>query len=167
MEVECPDGRRIRIASCEDGHVFGRKHLGVAADDSISREQFRLSLVQGVADVAQLHVLGRNGTTRLLDHSKCHSLRVTHLRKIDNRSPFAGMIVEMPVVPGAAAGTPSDDAKKPCLRLVTPVLTVADDGAWELTDYLDQGMVCNELNHWCLLAPTIFHKFPQFTSLHL
>lgn len=65
MEVECPDGSRVRIASCEDGHVFGRKHLGVAADDSISREQFRLSVVQGGADVAQLHVLGRNGNIRL------------------------------------------------------------------------------------------------------
>lgn len=62
MEVECPDGRRILV---EDGCVFGRKHLGVAAEDSISKEQFRLSLVEDVADVAQLHVIGRNGIALL------------------------------------------------------------------------------------------------------
>ena len=58
MEIECPDGSRL---SLEDGCVFGRRHLGVAADDSISREQFMLNFVEGVADVAQLSVLGRNG----------------------------------------------------------------------------------------------------------
>ena len=26
-------------------------------------------------------------------------------------------------------------------------MNVADEGAWELTDFLDQGMVCHELNH--------------------
>lgn len=107
MEVECPDNSRISIVSCEEGHVFGRKHLGVAADDSISREQFRLSPVHGVADVAQLHVLGRNGNTRL--HLITRSAR---LRTIDDdRPPIAGMIVEMPVTPDAASGTPSDDRK--------------------------------------------------------
>ena len=65
MEVECPDGSRTKVVSCDSGYVFGRKHLGAAADDSISREQFRLTLVEGVADVAQLHVLGRNGNARL------------------------------------------------------------------------------------------------------
>ena len=61
MEVECPDGSRTSIVSFDSGYLFGRKHLGAAADDNISREQFRLNLVEGVADVAQLYVLGRNG----------------------------------------------------------------------------------------------------------
>ena len=33
----------------------------------------------------------------------------------------------------------------------TPVMTVADDGAWELTNLLDQGMVCHEYTTFCLL----------------
>ena len=58
LEVECPDASRVALdGSC----VFGRRHLGAATDDSISREQFRLDPVDGIPDVAQLQVLGRNG----------------------------------------------------------------------------------------------------------
>ena len=61
LEVECPDASRVSV----DGRrVFGRRHLGAAADDSISREQFRIDPVDGVPDVAQLHVLGRNGNAQ-------------------------------------------------------------------------------------------------------
>ena len=58
MQVVCPDGAVVQAGiSC----VFGRQHLGLAADDSISREQFELSVVEGVEEVMQLKVLGRNG----------------------------------------------------------------------------------------------------------
>ena len=58
MQVVCPDGCVVQVGiSC----VFGRQNLGCAADDSISREQFRLDVVEGVEGVMQLQVLGRNG----------------------------------------------------------------------------------------------------------
>lgn len=58
MEVICPDGTVVPVGT---GCVLGRKHLGVAADDSISREQFRLDIVDEVPDVVQIQVLGKNG----------------------------------------------------------------------------------------------------------
>ena len=85
MEVECPDGSRTSIVSCDSGHLFGRKHLGAAADDSISREQFSLSLVDGVADVAQLHVLGRNGNARLHLTICCGTARNCTARSTNER----------------------------------------------------------------------------------
>ena len=93
MEVECPDGSSTSIVSFDSGYVFGRKHLGAAADDSISREQFRLSLVQGVADVAQLHVLGRNGNARLPLINCCGivpSCIVVQYRQTDTNHRYGG-----------------------------------------------------------------------------
>jgi len=58
MQVACPDGTTVLVGT---GCVFGRKHLGAAADDSISREQFKLEPVESVENVVQLQVLGRNG----------------------------------------------------------------------------------------------------------
>ena len=68
MEVECPNGARVAVDAL--GVVFGRRHLGAAAEDGISREQFKLDLVEGVPDVAQLQVLGRNGETQARDQHK-------------------------------------------------------------------------------------------------
>ena len=58
MDVECPNGTTVPMGT---GCVCGRKHVGAAADDTVSREQFRLDLVDGLPDVVQLKVLGRNG----------------------------------------------------------------------------------------------------------
>ena len=58
MDVKCPDGTTVPVGT---GCVCGRKHVGAAADDSVSREQFRLDLVEGLPDVVQLKVLGQNG----------------------------------------------------------------------------------------------------------
>ncbi|KAL0031162.1 hypothetical protein WJX77_006853 [Trebouxia sp. C0004] len=57
MELECPDGTTLPVGT---GCTYGRWNLGAAADDNISREQFRLDPVDGLADVVQLQVLGRN-----------------------------------------------------------------------------------------------------------
>ena len=58
MQVSCPDGNKVLIGA---GCVLGRRNLGAGADDSISREQFRLDPVEGITDVAHLQVLGKNG----------------------------------------------------------------------------------------------------------
>lgn len=91
MEVECPDCSRTSIVSFHSGYVFGRKHLGAAADGSVSREQFRLNLVEGVADVAQLHVLGRNGNARLHLISCCvPSCILVQYRQTDANHRYGG-----------------------------------------------------------------------------
>ena len=56
LDVVCPNGD---VVSASARQVFGR--ADVAADSNVSREQFRVTPVDGVDDVLQLCVLGRNG----------------------------------------------------------------------------------------------------------
>jgi len=72
MEVECPDGTTLPV---DIGCTYGRRNLGAAADDSISREQFRLEPVDGLADVVQLQILGRNGNASWMITLDCSSSR--------------------------------------------------------------------------------------------
>ena len=58
LDVVCPNGSVVSVSSTRQ--VFGR--ADVAADNNVSREQFRVTPVDGVDDVLQLCVLGRNGT---------------------------------------------------------------------------------------------------------
>lgn len=58
LDVVCPNGDVVSVSSTQ---VFGR--ADVVADSNVSREQFKVSPVDGVDDVLQLCVLGRNGTT--------------------------------------------------------------------------------------------------------
>lgn len=64
--------------------------------------------------------------------------------------PTVGMVVEMPVNSSTASGTSCFDHATSSTRW-HPVIegTAADDGAWELTDYLDQGMVRHALSKHC------------------
>jgi hypothetical protein len=78
MEVECPDGTTLPV---EVGCTYGRRNLDAAADDSISREQFRLDPVDGLADVVQLQILGRNGDASRLITLDCSSFRHVQLKK--------------------------------------------------------------------------------------
>ena len=77
MEVECPDGTTLPVGL---GCTYGRRNLGAAADDSISREQFRLEPVEGLADVVQLQILGRNGNPQMITPD-CSSFRLVQLKK--------------------------------------------------------------------------------------
>lgn len=56
--VDCPDGAIVSVGSVPQ--VFGRAQ--VAADSNVSREQFEVTNVDGVDDVLQLRVLGRDGS---------------------------------------------------------------------------------------------------------
>jgi hypothetical protein len=78
MEVECPDGTTLPVGV---GCTYGRRNLDAAADDSISREQFRLDPVDGLADVVQLQILGRNGDASRLITLDCSSFRHVQLKK--------------------------------------------------------------------------------------
>ena len=77
MEVECPDGTTLPVGL---GCTYGRRNLGAAADDSISREQFRLEPVEGLADVVQLQILGRNGNPPQMITLDCSSFRLVQLK---------------------------------------------------------------------------------------
>ncbi len=78
MEVVCPDGKTLSVGL---GRTYGRRNVGAAADDSISREQFRLEPVDGLADVVQLQILGRNGNPSWLITLDCSSFRLVQLEK--------------------------------------------------------------------------------------
>ncbi len=70
MELECPDGTTLPVGL---GCTYGRRNVGAAADDSISREQFRLEPVDGLANVVQLQILGRNGNPSWMITLDCSS----------------------------------------------------------------------------------------------
>ena len=64
LDLLCPSGVVVAVDSAPQ--VFGRSHIGSAADNNVSREQFEVAVVDGVDDVLQLRVLGKNGIVETL-----------------------------------------------------------------------------------------------------
>lgn len=60
LEIACPNGAVVLLTSVTQ--LFGRAQ--VPADSNVSRDQFEVTSVDGLDDVLQLRILGRNGMAK-------------------------------------------------------------------------------------------------------